>query len=52
MIFNYLTFSRILKINERESLVGTQEQNSKFNNLGSKEAFLIILFVAFREFFV
>jgi hypothetical protein len=36
----------------RGSLVGTQEQRSKFNNFGSRKAFLIILFVAFRGFFV
>ena len=36
----------------RGSLVGTQEQRLKFNNFGSRKAFLIILFVAFREFFV
>jgi hypothetical protein len=34
------------------SLVGTEEQSLKFNNFGSGKAFLIILFVAFREFFV
>ena len=36
----------------RGSLVGTQEQHSKFNNFGSRKAVLIILFVAFRGFFV
>ena len=34
------------------SLVGTQEKHSNFDNFSSKKAFLIILFVAFREFFV
>jgi hypothetical protein len=34
------------------SLVGSKEQHSKFNNFGSRKAFSIILFVAFREFFV
>jgi hypothetical protein len=36
-----------------ESLAGTKEQQGnhvKFNNFGSRKAFLIILFVAFREF--
>ncbi len=44
----YLWISKIF----RESLVGTKEQRLKFNNFGFRRAFLIILFVAFRKFFV
>ena len=35
---------------KRGSFVGTQEQHSKFNNFGSRKAFILILFLAFREF--
>ena len=35
----------------RGSLVGTKEQHLKLNNFGSRRAFLIIFFVAFREIF-
>ena len=36
----------------RESLVGTEERHLKLNNFGFRKAFLIILFVTFRAFFV
>ena len=36
----------------RENLVGTQEQHLKLNNFGSTKAFLINLFVPFRDLFV
>ena len=39
-------------LRKRGSEVGTKEQHLKLNNFGYRKAFFIILFVAFREFFV
>ena len=55
MQFYQRNFANFVEINGKTyggSLVGTQEQRSKFNNFGSRKAFLIIFFLACREFFV
>jgi hypothetical protein len=36
----------------RGNLVGTQEQRSKFNNFGSRKAFLIIFYCGIWRIFV
>ncbi len=52
MIWKIMFFCMFVWTMEWGSLVGTKEQRSEFNNFGSRKAFSIILFVAFREFFV